>query len=69
MKKTERLINKWLRDIIPEVNHREVRGMYKLNKCPKCGSQLYHCGRIQICIRCGYWTRAGTANLDSLIIS
>ena len=43
--------------------------MHQLTKCPKCKSRLIRYGRIQVCIRCGYLTRVGTANLDSIIVS
>jgi len=43
--------------------------MNKLIECPKCKSRLCRCGGVQVCIRCGYWTIIGTANLDSIIIS
>ncbi|MCK4812262.1 MAG: hypothetical protein KAS74_08325 [Methanosarcinales archaeon] len=43
--------------------------MYQLTQCPKCKSRLSRYGPIQVCARCGYLTRVGTVNLDSIVIS
>ena len=35
-----------------------------LDKCPKCNSELELVADVQVCYRCNYWTRKGTARLD-----
>jgi len=35
-----------------------------LNKCPKCNFELELVADVQVCYRCDYWTRKGTAQLD-----
>jgi len=44
--------------------------MKHLKICPKCHAQLKlrSDGEIQYCSICKYWTKAGTARLDSIMI-
>ncbi|MBN2488603.1 MAG: hypothetical protein JXA98_06200 [Methanosarcinaceae archaeon] len=40
-----------------------------LKTCPKCRSKLKtNSDGMQVCVVCKYWTKPGTARLDSLII-
>ena len=45
-----------------------MKNIQQLTRCPKCGRRLCVCGRMQICIVCGYWTFAGTARMDSIVV-
>ncbi|MCD6207811.1 MAG: hypothetical protein J7J06_07475 [Methanosarcinales archaeon] len=40
----------------------------QLTRCQKCGNRLETCGHLQICKVCGYWTQAGTARMDSIVV-
>jgi ribosomal protein L37AE/L43A len=42
--------------------------MNKLETCPECNSRLNENENIQYCENCGYWTRKGTARVDSIAI-
>ncbi|ABE52239.1 Hypothetical protein Mbur_1321 [Methanococcoides burtonii DSM 6242] len=43
--------------------------MKTLDKCPKCNSELeLENDSLQVCKVCKYWTKAGTARLDSITI-
>jgi uncharacterized Zn finger protein (UPF0148 family) len=42
----------------------------KLKTCPKCKSELEtNSNGMQVCNVCEYWTKQGTARLDSITIS
>ncbi len=43
--------------------------MAMLNRCPKCNSELKLVADMQICYRCDYWTRKGTARLDFVLFN
>ena len=60
---TDRELGWDLSQKIPGITMKDVQ---QLTRCPKCGKRLWICGRIQICIVCGYWTPAGTARMDSI---
>ena len=43
--------------------------MNLLKKCPKCDSELEtNSNNMQVCSVCEYWTKKGTARLDSIMI-
>ncbi|WP_164888544.1 hypothetical protein [Methanosarcina sp. MSH10X1] len=44
--------------------------MKHLKTCPKCQASLkmHSDGETQYCSICSYWTKAGTARLDSIMI-
>jgi len=43
--------------------------MNKLKICPKCNSELkMNDDDVQVCSVCKYWTKKGTARLDSIMI-
>ncbi len=44
--------------------------MKHLKKCPKCNAdlKLRSDDKTQYCDICSYWTKAGTARLDSIMI-
>jgi Zn-finger nucleic acid-binding protein len=44
--------------------------MKHLKTCPKCNAKLKMSasGELQYCPICKYWTRIGTARLDSIMI-
>ena len=43
--------------------------MQMLDKCPRCNSKLlYESGNFQYCGICKYWTKKGTARIDSIMI-
>ncbi|WP_196298036.1 hypothetical protein [Methanosarcina barkeri] len=44
--------------------------MKHLKTCPKCHAnlKLHSDGKIQYCSICKYWTKVGTARLDSIMI-
>ena len=43
--------------------------MFKFKICPKCKSDLKtNNNGIQVCNVCEYWTKQGTARLDSITI-
>ncbi|WP_256622021.1 hypothetical protein [Methanolobus chelungpuianus] len=43
--------------------------MKQLNECPECKARLRDLYQnLQHCAICGYWTRKGTARLDSLMV-
>ncbi|MDY9925017.1 hypothetical protein [Methanosarcina sp.] len=44
--------------------------MKHLKTCPKCNSELKmnSADKTQYCDICNYWTKAGTARLDSIMI-
>ncbi|WP_170943399.1 hypothetical protein [Methanosarcina spelaei] len=44
--------------------------MRHLKICPKCYTNLKLCsnGETQYCSICNYWTKVGTARLDSIMI-
>ena len=51
----------------------KIRGilfMKHLKICPKCNSdlKLHSDGETQYCDICSYWTKVGTARLDSIMI-
>jgi len=51
----------------------EIQGvlfMRNLKMCPKCHANLKLCsdGETQYCSICKYWTKVGTARLDSIMI-
>ncbi|WP_157209631.1 TFIIB-type zinc ribbon-containing protein [Methanosalsum zhilinae] len=44
--------------------------MKALKNCPKCSTELktVESGGIQVCNVCRYWTKHGTARIDSIMI-
>ncbi|WP_440955816.1 hypothetical protein ACSAZK_02285 [Methanosarcina sp. Mfa9] len=44
--------------------------MKQLERCPNCHTKLklHSDGKTQYCSVCNYWTKAGTARLDSIMI-
>ncbi|WP_167848864.1 hypothetical protein [Methanolobus halotolerans] len=43
--------------------------MNQLKQCPECNAHLDGLDqKIQHCQICGYWTRKGTARLDSVMV-
>ena len=43
--------------------------VFKLTTCPKCNSDLKtNSNGIQVCNVCEYWTKQGTARLNSITI-
>jgi len=51
-------------------NNSRVLFMKHLNICPKCDAKLKlrPDGETQYCSICSYWTKLGTARLDSIMI-
>jgi hypothetical protein len=58
--------------LITFVSKVETRGLFMkyLKICPKCHAKLNISadGKLQYCDICRYWTKAGTARLDSIMI-
>jgi len=52
-----------------KLGKRESGNMDILKKCPKCNSELkMNSDNVQVCSVCKYWTKKGTARLDSITI-
>lgn len=53
----------------PQLLYEEVSTMRSLKRCPECHAKFLTAEKdIQVCKVCGYWTKKGTARIESIII-
>ncbi|ADI74746.1 hypothetical protein Metev_1915 [Methanohalobium evestigatum Z-7303] len=61
--------SKLLAFFIKLLSEGEFADMQILDKCPRCKSKtLYESENFQYCGICRYWTKKGTARIDSIMV-